>query len=62
MIFHHKQRNIENLIPQLKLKEQMIERVTDFNFLCLTIDQHLTWNERVQKNIKRDIKIARDYV
>ena len=32
IIFHHKQRNIENLIPQLKLNEQMIERVTEFNF------------------------------
>ena len=47
--FHHKQRNIENLIPQLKLNEQMIERVTDFNLFGLTIDQHLTWNEHVQK-------------
>ena len=49
MIFHHKQRNIENLIPQLNLNEQIIERVTDFNFLGLTIDQHLTWNGHVQK-------------
>ena len=49
MIFHHKQRNIENLIPQLNLNEQIIERVTDFDFLGLTIDQHLTWNEHVQK-------------
>ena len=30
MIFHHKQRNIEHLIPQLNLNEQIIERVTDF--------------------------------
>ena len=49
MIFHHKQRNIENLIPQLNLNEQIIERVTDFDFLGLTIDQHLTWNGHVQK-------------
>ena len=49
LIFHHKQRNVENLIPPLNLNEQIIERVTDFNFLCLTIDQHLTWNGHVQK-------------
>ena len=49
MIFHHKQENIENLIPQLKLNEQIIEWVTEFNFLGLTIDQHLTWNEHQQK-------------
>ena len=62
MIFHHKQRNIENLIPQLNLNEQIIERVTDFDFLGLTIDQHLTWNGHVQKNFEQDIKITRDYV
>ena len=49
MIFHHKQRNIENLIPQLNLNEQIIERFADFDFLGLTIDQHLTWNGHVQK-------------
>ena len=49
MIFHHKQRNIENLIPHLNLNEQLIEQVTEFNFLGLTIDQHLTRNEYVQK-------------
>ena len=49
MIFHHKQQNIENLIPQLNLNEQIIERVTDFDFLGLTIDQYLTWNGHVQK-------------
>ena len=32
------------------------------NFLGLTIDQHLTWNEHLQKNIKQDIKIMQDYV
>ena len=56
MIFHHKQRIIENQIPQLNLNEQIIERVTDFDFLGLTIDQHLTMNGHVQKilnNISR---------
>ena len=49
MIFHHKQRNIENLIPQLNLNEQIIERVTDFNFLGLMIDLPLTLNGHVPK-------------
>ena len=62
MIFHHKQQNIENLIPQLNLNEQIIERVTDFNFLGLTIDQHLTWSGHVQKISQQDIKITGDYV
>ena len=33
----------------MNLIEQIIERVTDFNFLGLTIDQHLTWNGHAQK-------------
>ena len=60
IIFQHKQRNIENLIPQLNLSEQIIDRVTDFDFLGLTIDQHLTWNGHVQKisnNISRSLGI-----
>ena len=61
-IFHLQQRNTVNPIPQLNLNEQIIERVTDFYFLGLTIDQNLTWNWHVQKNIKQDIKITRDYV
>ena len=36
MIFRHKQRNIENLIPKLKLNEQMIDRVAEFNSVGLT--------------------------
>ena len=58
MLFLHKQRNIENLIPQLKLNEQMIERVTDFNSSGLTIDQHLAWNEHIKKcKISRSLGI-----
>ena len=49
MIFHHKQRNIENLIPQLNLNKQIFEQATDFNFLGLAVDQHLTWDGHVQK-------------
>ena len=49
IIFHHKQRNTENLIPQKKLNEQIMEQVTEFNFLGLRIDQHLIWNEHVSK-------------
>ena len=49
MIFHNKQRNIENLISELKLNRQMIERVTDFNFLGLKIYQHLARDEHAQK-------------
>lgn len=49
MIFHYPQRDISNLTPELKLNGQIIERVTEFNFLGLTIDQHLNWNAHIQK-------------
>ena len=53
MIFHHKQRNIENLIPQLNLNEQIIERVTDFNFFDNGSAFDMEWT--CTKNIKQDI-------
>ena len=49
MIFHYYQRNINNLIPNLKINGEQIEQVSDFNFLGLTIDQNLNWNSHIQK-------------
>jgi hypothetical protein len=49
MIFHSNKRDIQNHIPCLKINEQQIERVNEFNFLGLTLDQHMTWNAHVQK-------------
>ena len=49
MIFHHYQRNITNIIPTLKINFEPIERVMEFNFLGLTIDEHLSWKPHIQK-------------
>ena len=49
MIFHFKQRNISNYIPDLKINDITIERVHDFNFLGLTIDEHMTWKSHTHK-------------
>ena len=49
MIFHYRQRKIDNLIPNLKINSEPIERVTEFNFLGLTIDEHLNWSPHIQK-------------
>ena len=49
IIFHHPQKDITKLIPQLKLNEQPIERVNEFNFLGVTIDEHINWNMHMQK-------------
>ena len=49
MIFHHRQRNIENLIPNLLINNYHIEKVAEFNFLGITLDEHLNWNNHIQK-------------
>ena len=49
MLFHNRQRNIESIIPKLTINEHIIERVTDFNFLGLTFDQHMSWNAHINK-------------
>ena len=37
MLFHHRQRNIEHLIPHLQINGHDLERVWEFNFLRLTL-------------------------
>ena len=32
MIFHHRQRKIDEFIPDIRINDSPIERVTDFNF------------------------------
>ena len=49
MIFHNHQRDISSLIPVLQINKQPIERVTEFNFLGLMIDEHLSWEAHIQK-------------
>ena len=49
MIFHHRQRKIDEFIPDIRINDSPIEIVTDFNFLGLQIDQHLNWNAHIQK-------------
>ena len=49
MIFHHYQRNIKNITPRLKINSETIEKVSEFNFLGLTIDEHLSWKPHVLK-------------
>ena len=49
MIFHYRQRNIDSLIPNLKINSEPIKRVTEFNFLGLTIDEQLSWSPHIQK-------------
>ena len=48
MLFHH-QHTIDNLIPKILINDEQIECVSEFNFLGLTIDEHLNWKPHIQK-------------
>ena len=49
MIFHNYQRDVKHFILAIKINGQLAERVTEFNFLGLTIDEHLNWKSHIQK-------------
>ena len=50
MIFHYRQRVLtENDIPCLMINDTLIERVTEFNFLGLTVNEYMNWNSHVKK-------------
>ena len=49
MIFHYHQRNIEHIVPEIKINSERIKNVNDFIFLGLTIDEHLSWKPHIQK-------------
>ena len=54
--FHHSQRALNNLIPKILINAGQIERVSEFNFLGLTIDDHLNWKTLIQKVSNRIVK------
>ncbi len=47
MIFHAIKKNVQSIT--LKIDDIIIERVAEFNFLGLTIDEHLTWKCHINK-------------
>lgn len=49
MIFHYKQKNIKDIIPKLVINNVVIERVDKFNFLGITIDEHMTFKSHANK-------------
>ena len=56
MIFHHYQRHINNITPRLRINSETTEKVSEFYFLGLTIDEYLSWKPHV---LKISNKIAR---
>ena len=45
MVFHTSKRNV--IYPNLKVNNNNIERVTQFNFLGVILHSHMTWNKHI---------------
>ena len=60
MVFHKHPK----VIPDLKIQMNNVEidRVSEFNFLCVIVDEHITWKPHIEKirvKISRIIGIMR---
>ena len=57
MNFHHKQKILQlaNLF-EIEINNTKIERVSNFNFLGLTMNEHIDWSDHIAKNSKYNFK------
>ena len=54
MIFHCHQRIMTgNDIPRLMINNTLIEQVTEFNFLGLTVNEYMNWNSYTQNIVNK---------
>ena len=49
MLFHNPHKNIESILPVIKLHNSRIKQVSEFNFLGVTLDEHLNWHCHIDK-------------
>ena len=49
MIFHYRQRNITNFIPDIIINGNKIEHVAEFNFLGVVLDENLSFEPHINK-------------
>ena len=49
MVFHRCQKDISQLTPTLQINSMEIEKVSDFNFLGVILDECLTWKPHIDK-------------
>ena len=58
MIFHFRQRKLlEHEVPEIKINNIPIQRVSEFNFLGVMLDECFTWNAHVNKISNKISKI-----
>ena len=58
MIFHSARKSIDHDTFNIKLNNISIENVNSFNFLGITLDENLNWNEHTYSNL---IEIIQKY-
>ena len=49
MIFHHRQKSIIPFTNDIKLDNVTIEKVEKYNFLGFSLDEHMNWNNHIDK-------------
>ena len=49
MLFHPYQKDVSNLVPVLKINQNEIERVDKFDFLGVTLGEHVNWKAHTDK-------------
>ena len=49
MLFHSQKKDVSNILLNLKINDSPIERVANFNFLGITLNENLKWNSHIDK-------------
>ena len=58
IVFHAINKNIDGLIPELKINDTIIERVENFNFLGLIFNEHMFWKHHINTIANKLIKLS----
>ena len=58
MIFHAMNKKIDDLIPGIKIDDISIERVTNFNFLGLTLNESISWKPHIDITANKTTKFS----
>ena len=53
ILFHNKNKNIDHILPDICINNNMVERVSQFNFLGININENLNWNSHLDQMCTR---------
>ena len=49
ILFHNKNKNIDHILPDICINNNRVERVSQFNFLGININENLNWNSHLDQ-------------